>query len=141
MGRFIKNFSIADIAKSSVTSIALPSGPTSTQPADARTGALRYNTTLNSFEFYNGTNFVQVTGAVGGKHTITRDSFTLDGSTTAYGALSFEPSADQNVLVFIEGVFQNDSQYNISGTTITLTSILEADNGKTLTVLHGFDTA
>jgi hypothetical protein len=78
---------------------------------------------------------------VGGKHTITRDSFTLDGSTTAYGALSFEPSADQNVLVFIEGVFQNDSQYNISGTTITLTSILEADNGKTLTVLHGFDTA
>jgi hypothetical protein len=102
---------------------------------------MRYNTTLNSFEFYNGTNWVQVTGAVGGKHTITRDSFTLDGSTLAYSPLSFEPSADQNVMVFIEGVFQNDSQYNISGTTISLTSILEADNGKTLTVLHGFDTA
>ena len=102
---------------------------------------MRYNTTLNSFEFYNGTNWVQVTGAVGGKHTITKDSFTLDGSTLAYTPLSFEPSADQNVLVFIDGIFQNDSQYNISGTTITLTSILEADNGKTLTVLHGFDTA
>jgi len=137
MGRFVKNFSIAD----GHTSIAIPSGPTASQPEDAPNGSLRYNTTLNSFEFYNGTNWVQVTGAVGGKHTITRDSFTLDGSTTAYGALSFEPSADQNVLVFIEGVFQNDSQYNISGTTITLTSILEADNGKTLTVLHGFDTA
>ena len=137
MGRFVKNFSIAD----GHTSVAIPSGPTTSQPADATNGSLRYNTTLNSFEFYNGTNWVQVTGAVGGKHTITRDSFTLDGSTTAYGALSFEPSADQNVLVFIEGVFQNDSQYNISGTTITLTSILEADNGKTLTVLHGFDTA
>jgi hypothetical protein len=36
-------------------------------------------------------------------------------------------------------VFQNDSQYNISGTTITLTSILPADDGKTLVVLHGFD--
>jgi hypothetical protein len=137
MGRFVKNFSIAD----GHTSIGLPSGPTTSQPADAPDGSLRYNTTLNSFEFYNGTNWVQVTGAVGGKHTVTRDSFTLDGSTLAYGALSFEPSADQNVLVFIEGVFQNDSQYNISGTTITLTSILEADNGKTLTVLHGFDTA
>ena len=137
MGRFVKNFSIAD----GHTSIALPSGPTSSQPADATLGALRYNTTLNSFEFYNGTNFVQVTGAVGGKHTITRDSFTLDGSTLAYTPLSFEPSADQNVLVFIDGIFQNDSQYNISGTTITLSSILEADNGKTLTVLHGFDTA
>jgi len=137
MGRFVKNFSLADGHET----LGIPSGPTSGQPADATPGSLRYNTTLNLFEFYNGTNFVQVTGAVGGKHTITRDSFTLDGSTTAYGALSFEPSADQNVLVFIEGVFQNDSQYNISGTTITLTSILEADNGKTLTVLHGFDTA
>jgi hypothetical protein len=137
MGRFIKNFSLADGHET----LGIPSGPTSGQPADATPGSLRYNTTLNLFEFYNGTNFVQVTGAVGGKHTITRDSFTLDGSTLAYGALSFEPSADQNVLVFIEGVFQNDSQYNISGTTITLTSILEADNGKTLTVLHGFDTA
>ena len=137
MGRFVKNFSLADGHET----LGIPSGPTSGHPADATPGALRYNTTLNLFEFYNGTNFVQVTGAVGGKHTITRDSFTLDGSTTAYGALSFEPSADQNVLVFIEGVFQNDSQYNISGTTITLTSILEADNGKTLTVLHGFDTA
>jgi len=137
MGRFVKNFSLADGHET----LGIPSGPTSGQPTDATPGSLRYNTTLNLFEFYNGTNFVQVTGAVGGKHTITRDSFTLDGSTLAYGALSFEPSADQNVLVFIEGVFQNDSQYNISGTTITLTSILEADNGKTLTVLHGFDTA
>jgi hypothetical protein len=137
MGRFVKNFSIAEGHET----LGIPSGPTATQPADATPGALRYNTTLNSFEFYNGTNFVQVTGAVGGKHTITRDSFTLDGSTTAYSPLSFEPSADQNVLVFIDGIFQNDSQYNISGTTITLSSILEADNGKTLTVLHGFDTA
>jgi len=137
MGRFVKNFSIAEGHET----LGIPSGPTSTQPADATPGALRYNTTLNSFEFYNGTNFVQVTGAVGGKHTITRNSFTLDGSTLAYTPLSFEPSADQNVLVFIDGIFQNDSQYNISGTTITLSSILEADNGKTLTVLHGFDTA
>ena len=137
MGRFVKNFSIAE----GHTSIGLPSGPTASQPADANAGSLRYNTTLNSFEFYNGTSWVQVTGAVGGKHTITRDSFTLDGSTLAYTPLSYEPSADQNVLVYIDGIFQNDSQYNISGTTITLTSILEADNGKTLTVLHGFDTA
>jgi len=137
MGRFVKNFSIAEGHET----LGIPSGPTSAQPADATPGALRYNTTLNSFEFYNGTNFVQVTGAVGGKHTITRNSFTLDGSTLAYTPLSFEPSADQNVLVFIDGIFQNDSQYNISGTTITLSSILEADNGKTLTVLHGFDTA
>jgi hypothetical protein len=137
MGRFVKNFSIAD----GHVSVTIPSGPTSSQPVDAVSGALRFNTTLNSFEFYNGTSWVQVTGAVGGKHTITKDSFTLDGSTTAYFPLSFEPNADQNVFVYIDGIFQNNSQYTIDGTTMTLSSILEADNGKTLTVLHGFDTA
>jgi hypothetical protein len=136
MGRFVKNFSIAD----GNTSIAIPSGPTTSQPADATAGSLRYNTTLNSFEFYNGTSWVQVTGAVGGKHTITSDPFTLDGSTLAY-TMSLEETNPQNILVFIDGIYQNPTQYSVSGTTITLTSILEADNGKTLTVLHGFDTA
>jgi hypothetical protein len=136
MGRFVKNFSIAD----GHTSVAIPSGPTTSQPADATNGSLRYNTTLNSFEFYNGTNWVQVTGAVGGKHTITSDPFTLDGSTLAY-TMSLEETNPENILVFIDGIYQNSTQYSVSGTTITLTSILEADNGKTLTVLHGFDTA
>ena len=137
MGRFVKNFSIAD----GHTSIAIPSGPTASQPADATDGSLRYNTTLNSFEFYNGTSWVQVTGAVGGKHTITRDTFTHDGSTAAYGPLSFEPSADQNVLVFLDCIFQKDANYNISGTTLTLTSVDVGDADKEIVVLHGFDTA
>ena len=136
MGRFVKN----QVLGKSSNSILIPSGTTAQQPSNATSGQLRFNESLNSLEFHNGTSFVQLQGAVGARSTITRDSFTLDGSTLAYSALSFEPSADQNVLVFIEGVFQNDSQYNISGTTITLSSILEADNGKTLTVLHGFDT-
>ena len=137
MGRFVKNFSIAD----GHTSIALPSEPTTSQPTDATDGSMRYNTTLNSFEFYNGSDWVQVTGAVGGKHTISTFTDTLDGSTLAYGPMGFEPTADQNVLVFIDGIYQNPTQYSTAGETITLSSILEADNGKTLTVLSGFDTA
>jgi hypothetical protein len=90
-------------------------------------------------EFYNGAEFKQIKGGSGGASTITKDTFTLDGSTLVYGPLSFSPAADENVLVFIAGVFQNDSQYSISGTNITLSSILEGDAGKTLTVLHGFD--
>jgi len=137
MGTFVKNFSIAD----GHTSLSIPSGPTTSQPADAPDGSLRYNTTLNSFEFYNGSDWVQVTGAVGGKHTISTFTDTLDGSTLAYGPMGFEPTADQNVLVFIDGIYQNPTQYSTAGETITLSSILEADNGKTLTVLSGFDTA
>ena len=136
MGRFAKNFSIANAG----TSLTIPSGPTASQPADANAGSLRYNTTLNSFEFYNGTNWVQVTGGFGGKHTITVDPFTLDGSTLAY-TMSLEETNPENIHVFIDGIYQNPTQYSVAGTTITLSSILEADNGKTLTVLHGFDTA
>ena len=135
MGRHVKYREIDGAANS----ILIPKGSTAEQPASPQAGQFRYNETVNGLEFYNGTQFVQLQGAVGASATITRDSFTLDGSTLAYTPLSFEPSADQNVLVFIDGIFQNDTQYNISGTTITLSSILEADNGKTLVVLHGFD--
>jgi hypothetical protein len=135
MGRHVKYREIDGAANS----ILIPKGSTAEQPASPQAGQFRYNETVNGLEFYNGTQFVQLQGAVGASATITRDSFTLDGSTAAYGPLSFEPNADQNVLVFIDGIFQNDTQYNISGTTITLSSILEADNGKTLVVLHGFD--
>jgi hypothetical protein len=135
MGRHVKYQEIGGAANS----ILIPKGTTAEQPISPQEGQFRYNETLNALEFYNGTNFVQLQGAQGASATVTRDSFTLDGSTVAYGPLSFEPAADQNVMVFIEGVFQNDTQYNISGTTITLTSILPADDGKTLVVLHGFD--
>lgn len=138
MGRFIKNF---EVTQNAADIIVIPSGATDERPASPEAGALRFNNTLNRLEFYNGTTFVQVSGASGGAHTITRDEYTLDGSTRAYPGLSFTPSADQNVMVFIEGVFQNDSQYSISGTTITLSSTLPGDAGKKLHVLHGFDTA
>lgn len=136
MGRSVKNISL----NGSSNSVTLPSGTTAGQPTSPVQGMLRFNTSLNMLEFYNGTEFKQINGGLGGASTITRDSFTLDGSTLTYGSLSFSAAADQNVLVFLAGVFQNDSQYSISGTVITLSSILEGDAGKTLTVLHGFDT-
>ena len=135
MGRHVKYRELDGAANS----ILLPKGTTAQQPGSPQAGQLRYNTTLNMLEFYNGSAFVQLAGGSGGKSTVTRDSFTLDGSTTIYPGLSFEPTADQNVLVFIEGVFQKDDTYSISGTTITLSSTLPSDDGKTLSVIHGFD--
>ena len=135
MGRLVKNLSL----DGATNSLLLPTGETATQPTSPLAGMIRYNTTLNMLEFYNGSAFVQLAGGTAGKSTITRDAFTLDGSTLVYGTLSFESTADQNVLVFIEGVFQKDDTYSISGTTITLSSTLESDAGKTLSVLHGFD--
>ena len=136
MGRHVKYREIDGAANS----ILIPKGTTAQQPASPQAGQFRYNETVNGLEFYNGTQFVQLQGAVGASATITRDAFTMDGSTTAFGPLSFEPSADQNVLVFIEGVFQKDDTYSISGTTITLSSTGPADNTRILSVIHGFDT-
>ena len=136
MGRHVKYREIDGAANS----ILIPKGTTAEQPVSPQAGQFRYNETLNTLEFYNGTQFVQISGAVGGRATITRDAFTMDGSTLIYGPLSFEPTADQNVLVFIEGQFQKDDTYSISGTTITLSSTLPGDNTKTLSVIHGFDT-
>ena len=144
MGRFVKNIIISGGGSAKGTtgdSIQLPTGTTAEQPPFPVAGSIRFNTDNNNLEFYNGSTFVQINGGTNGAHTVTRDSFTLDGSTLVYGPLSFTPAADQNVMVFIEGVFQDDSTYSISGTDITLSSILPGDNGKTLTVLHGFDTA
>ena len=135
MGRHVKYREIDGAANS----ILIPKGTTAEQPPSPQAGQFRYNETLNTLEFYNGTQFVQISGAVGGRATITRDAFTMDGSTLIYGPLSFEPTADQNVLVFIEGVFQKDDTYSISGTTITLSSTGPGDNTKTLSVIHGFD--
>ena len=136
MGRSLKNISL----NGSRNSVALPKGTTAGQPTSAVAGMLRFNTTLNQLEYYNGTTWKQLKGGAGGASTVTRDAFTMDGSTLTYGPLSFTPVADQNVLVFIEGVFQHDGKYNISGTNISVTTTSPLDAGATLSVIHGFDT-
>ena len=138
MGRFVKYFELAD----GHNSVALPQGTTADAPANPDGGAIRFNTSINKLEYYNGTAWVALTGGVGGVGTITVDSITIDGLTPVY-AYAFPsglvPLSEENVLVFIEGVFQKSSTYTISGSTITLSAVLSGDNGKTLTVIHGFD--
>ena len=133
MGRFVKN----PVSSGSSVSSQLVTGTTSSRPARASAGELRFNTTLNMLEFYNGGAWVQLRGGTNGKATITVDTATLDGSTTSY-PMSITPEHERNVLVFIEGVFQKHSTYSVSGSTITV-SVTGADAGKVLTMLHGFD--
>ena len=48
------------------------------------------------------------------------DLFTASGS--AAFTLSTEPSSEDNLIVFLEGVYQNKNSYTLSGTTLTLDS-------------------
>ena len=58
-------------------------------------------------------------GVVGQSPTI--DTFTGDGSTTAY-TLSFAPPNENFLQVYWNGVYQHHSEYSVSGTTLTFTA-------------------
>ena len=64
-----------------VDSVKLPAGSTG-ERTTPEGGELRFNTTLNMLEFYNGSAWVQLRGGTNGKATITVDTATLDGSTS-----------------------------------------------------------
>lgn len=131
MGQLIKNTQI----KTGSTAIRLPTGTTAERPSTAATGQLRYNTDTARFEFYNGSAWSAV--ASRGFVTVSKDTFTGDGSTLAY-TLSTTPNSATGTPVYVGNVHQNPTvAYTITGSTLTFTS---APNlGQTIEVYHGFD--
>jgi len=57
-------------------------------------------------------------GSGGSSSSFTKNTFTGDGSTTAF-TLTNSVSNEDNLLVFIDGVYQADNVYSVSGTTLT----------------------
>ena len=109
-------------------SVKVPAGTTAQRDGSPAAGMFRYNSSLAQFEGY--TDAWGAIGGGGGSNTFTTDSFTGNGSTTAY-ALSQAVSSEDNLLVFIEGVFQQQDAYSIttSGGTTTLTFSTAPANG------------
>jgi hypothetical protein len=97
-------------------SITLPSGSTAQRDTIPAVGMIRFNTTLGVFEGYRAGTWSEIGG--GSSDTWTTDNFTGNGSTAAY-TLTQAPSSEDNVIAFIEGVFQNPADFVVSGTTIT----------------------
>jgi|14BtaG_2_1085337.scaffolds.fasta_scaffold03619_2 hypothetical protein len=65
--------------------------------------------------------------------TLTVDTFTGNGSTTAF-TLSVAPASEDNLIVFIEGVYQNPGDFTLSGTTLTLD--VAPANSRNIIVYH-----
>lgn len=59
-----------------------------------------------------------VSNAVSGQG-LNIDQFTANGSTTAF-TLSIDPSHENNTNVFLDGVYQQKTDYAVSGTTLTM---------------------
>ena len=109
--------------------ILLPVGTTAQRPSGAA-GQFRYNSTLSRFEGYTDA-WGEIGG--GGTSTLSVNTFTANGSTTAF-TLSQAPASEDNILVFVEGVFMNANDFVLNGTTLTLDAA--PPNGRKITVYH-----
>ena len=85
----------------------------------------------------NGTeSIVEVTGSGGGSSAsgaLYTDEFSGDGNTAGF-TLSVAPVSEDDLIVFIDGVYQNLNSYSVSGTTLTFDTA--PDNGTTVIVHH-----
>ncbi len=124
--------SFTNLTLSGTGSVKVPAGTTGQRDGSPAAGMFRYNSSLEQFEGY--TDAWGSIGGGGGTNTFTADSFTANGSTTAY-ALSQVVSSEDNLLVFIDGVFQQQDAYSIatsSGTTTLTFSAAPANTRKIL---------
>ena len=117
------------VSKTADTGAAImPAGTTAQRPTPAA-GHVRYNSDLEQIEAYT-----DAWVPLGGASTVNADTFTANGSTTAY-ALSQTVSSEDNLLVFIEGVFQQQDAYSIATASGTTTLTFSAAPSNTNTIL------
>src|SRR6056300_165142 len=109
----------------------VPKGTTAQRPTGVD-GYFRYNTDDAQFEGYADGAWGAIAGSGGGSAMET-NNFTGDGSTTAF-TLSSSVSNEDNLIVFIEGIYQNKGDYVASGTTITFDTA--PVNGRRIVVQH-----
>ena len=110
---------------SATGSAKIPVGTTGQRDGSPSNGFFRYNTTTAQFEGYSAGSWGEIGG--GTTDTFTTDQFdattsgvgVVDGSNAAF-TLSKTPSSEDKIMVFIDGVYQQQGDYTLSGTTLTL---------------------
>ena len=122
----------ANMTLSGTGSIKVPSGTTAQRDATPANGMFRYNSEDAQFEGYADGAWGAIAGGGAGSAMET-NNFTGDGSTTAF-TLSSSVSDEDNLLAFIEGVYQNKADFVASGTTITFDTA--PANGRNIVVHH-----
>ena len=133
MGRSAK---YPTVPHSSNAGIVIPVGSTAQRESAPADGTIRYNTDTTKFELYQNSAWINPTSR--GNVTITKDTYSGDGSTAAFGPMSIAPASDQAVQVFVGNVHQNPTvAYTISTTTITFST--PPNIGQSIEILHGFD--
>jgi hypothetical protein len=127
--------------------ILLPKGSTAERPSNPENGHIRYNTDNQDFEAYSNGSWRTIRYEEPFPSGIVQQNLgNGDAIKTLFGVLNPIPVAPQNILVFVENVFQiSNTNYDIvqnppgepTGWYIEFTS--PPDAGKPITVLHNFD--
>ena len=104
-------------AGANTDAIHVPVGTTAQRPSGAA-GQFRYNTTTGNFEGYTSEWGAIAGSGGGGSSSFAKDTFTGDGSTTAF-TMTTNMATENGLIVFIDGVYQADNVYSVSGTTLT----------------------
>ena len=95
--------------------LKIPAGTTGQRPT-AATAQIRWNTTDGALEVYNGSAWT----AVGtGSSNKVLDTFTGDGSNRTF-TLSVTPANEDAIMVFIDGAYQEKSDYVLTNNSLVL---------------------
>jgi hypothetical protein len=100
MGYFVKNRRL----QSGSSGVVLPAGGSATRPLAPQFGLIRYNTDTGLVEYFNGTQFIDLSAA--GTVDYTVDSFTGDGSTAVF-TMSIQESQETQIIVFVGSIYQD----------------------------------
>ena len=123
--------SFAGLTLTGTGALQTPVGTTAQRPTAAN-GLFRYNSDDAQFEGYADGAWGAIAGGGGGSAMET-NNFTGDGTTTAF-TLSSNVANEDNLIAFIEGVYQNKSDFVASGTTITFDTA--PVSGRNIVVYH-----
>jgi len=120
---------------SATDAVHVPVGTTAQRPTGAA-GYFRYNSTTSQFEGYTDS-----WGAIGGGSGTNMDTNIYTGDGSAYQfTLSTAPDDENNLMVFVDGVFQAHNAYSVSGTTLDFGSGNAPASGRVITAYHSTTT-
>jgi len=107
----------AELKVDGTGSFMMPSGTTAQRPTTAVTRMMRWNTTSTAFEYYDGTEWKNLTADF---TVIASETFDGDDTTTAFTLSDSQTTA--SCIVSLNGVVQlPTTAYGVSGTTLTFT--------------------
>jgi hypothetical protein len=114
-------------------SLGVPAGTTGQRPSSPAAGMFRYNSTDGKFEGYTS-EWGEIGGGGGGTLAVEQQTFNGNNSTTAF-TLSTTCASENNLQIYIDGVYQSKGNFSVSGTTLTF-STAPASGTANIEVIH-----